>query len=478
MQEQALARHCEAYHGRKSISILSLQPSHLVWTINSLTNGGASRKYVARHRVQLFCQTVNSYPLEYSAELFSSLDDYYITAPLLELAFLLDAKYPIDRTYGLYSILRAHCHLPLSVPDYSRTAEDVYEEVVRVWIDTRADLSILKLAARPALVHELPSWVPAWHQQHPSYIRNIGRSIQEVFESRNSHFDWHYSKPMPTGVRTTLEPSGESDGPVPVASLICPGTLRVFQARFAGKVSHVIGPDRSHDHRWYCASPESLYIHVDWCRLVSGLSVHGTTEREEALHEMFRSLLIPGIHQIRLEDGESLDEPFESFLAWFDFMLYLSEESVSPDQLSPGKVDTNCSERSGMNLYFDLCAADEEEEAAKVLETRYTRGGHGTDGLTELARRIQKTTKSLEPLRNHSLCILDNENMLAVTDFWCQEDDEVFVFPGTDSPFVLRRQPDGDCYRLVGPALVDRLLRKGYQEWRSEGDDLQDIVLI
>ncbi|KAG6357415.1 hypothetical protein INS49_013292 [Diaporthe citri] len=190
---------------------------------------------------------------------------------------------------------------------------------------------------------------------------------------------------------------------------------------------------------------------------------------------MYRSLLNSGLKRFEDSDDETV-ELFASFRAWFDFILYLSEASGSP-RLSSGRTDKERSPGSGVQLYFDICQAD-REDAADVLERGYGGEVQGRQGLVELARHIRSTKRDLHLVRNHSLCILDKDNMIAVTDYWCQEGDEVFVFPGTDSPFVLRKQSDGDCYRLVGPAVVDRLFRVGYQDWRSEGDDLQDIVLI
>ncbi|KAI7778913.1 hypothetical protein LA080_001519 [Diaporthe eres] len=195
-----------------------------------------------------------------------------------------------------------------------------------------------------------------------------------------------------------------------------------------------------------------------------------------ALHEMYRSLQTPGIYHFIPSDDTIMKE-CESFRAWFDFMIYLNEASGFPRLIS-GRTDTEHSQGPGVQLYFDICMAGQEGDAANVLERGYGGAVHGREGLIKLARHIRSTKHDLHLLRNHSLCILDKDNMIAVTDYWCQERDEVFVFPGTDSLFVLRKQLDGDCYRLVGPALADRLLRVGNQEWRSEGDDLQDIVLI
>lgn len=482
LQEHVLARQCEVYHGRQSISISSLQPNPLTATIEFLTNGDGSYNHSARHNIRVLCQRYNAIQQGCPESYLLNLDS--VAKLSLEVAFLLESKHPIDKVYGLYSILTIYCNLPLPAPDYSKTAEDVYEELIWSWIKARGDLSILKLATRPVCVHRLPSWVPAWHQQHPGYVRNIGPASstpERLRMLRKSHFNWNYSQAMnPLVSEICSDPSGETKDPASVAEVVSSGKLRVLDARSAGRVSHTLGPDKSNEIKWYHTSVECLYVHLDWCRLFRDVFFHSATEREEALQEMFRSLLYPGIHQFGPESkgDEDQKKSFESFQAWFDFLSYLNDASGSPSPLSSEISDAERSRGSGVKLYFDVCAVDREEEATNVLESRY--GGHvqGREGLAKLARHIRSTKRDLDLMRNHSLGILDKDNMIAVTDYWCQEGDEVFVFPGTDSPFVLRKQPDGDCYRLIGPALVDRLLRLGYQDWRPEGDDLQDIVLI
>lgn len=475
LQEQVFARQCEAYHGRQSISISSLRPDPLGIFLEKYENGNESYNYDTRHHIRASCQQYNA--IQQGWPNSHLLDLNFVAQMSLEVAFLLEAKRPVDKIYGLYSILTAYCNLPLSPPDYEKTAEDVYEETVWAWIKTRGDLSILKLAARPCLVQRLPSWVPAWHQQHPSLVRNIGLSYPERLRIKgNGHFKWNCALDRDISLisETSLDLPGETEDHVSVATILSHGNLRVSHARFAGRVSHAIGPDRSHEADWYCSSIQSLYVHLDWCKLIHDVFLHGSAAHEAALNELYRSL--QGIHQFELSDG-LIVKKFESFRAWFDFMLYLNGASGFPTLIS-GRTDTETSQGSGVELYFDICTADQEEDAADVLECGYGGDAQGREGLIKLAQHIRSTQRGLVFVRNHSLCILDKDNMIAVTDYWCQEGDEVFVFPGTDSPFVLRKQPDGDCYRLVGPALVDRLWRVGYQDWRSEGDDLQDIVLI
>lgn len=481
LQEQVLATQCEVYHGRQSISISSLLSGQLKETIAFLTKGDGRPIHDARHGINLFCRAYDH--MQRSSRDGDSLQlvkmKSFFAALLLEVAFLLECKRPLDKIYGIYTILTVYCDVPLSAPDYDKTAEEVYEETVWSWINSRGDLNILKLAARPKLDLELPSWVPAWHRTHPRAIRNTGESLERYQIFRRGAFNWNYSKGDLLASDTSSGVSRESEDTSVVASLISPGKLCVFQARFAGMVSQALGPNRSNDIEWYKESFEALYVHLEWCGLVRDVFFHGHTKSEEvhALRELFRSILEPGLHQFEPDPDGKSEELFESFRAWFHFILYLQDATETPGSVVSGETDADDRDLA-IRFYFNVWTAEHEEEALEQLESGYCGDVQGRENLTLLAKHIRVITADMALVRNHTLCILDNDNMIAVTDYWCQEGDEVFVFPGTDSPFVLRREPDGDCYRLLGPAVVDRLLRVGYQEWRSEGDDLQDIVLI
>lgn len=472
LQEQALAKQCEAHHGRYTISLPSWQGGRLAL----LPTGDDLYNHDARDLIRIFCQAVDFFQHGSRDWCDSRPLTDIVAKSLLEIAFLLEAKLPIDKIYGLYGILTTYCNLPLSPPDYNKTAEDVYEETVWTWINTRGDLSILKLASRPIVLHELPSWVPAWHHQHPKFVRNVGRPNSEHFG--HSHFNWEYPRGTdPLACQRSVDASSEVEDPIIVANILSPGKLQILHARFVGRLPRAIGTNRSTECGRYSVSIEDLCTHLDWCRLVNDLFGHSPASNEKAFHDMFRSLLHPRIyrsHHFELDD----DQLMASFRAWFGFISYLNDASEFSTTLFPEVAGAAHDRKPGIDLYFDVRAVDGDEEAMEVLESRYSGYIQGRDGLTELARQIRSMYRDLLWMRNHSLRILDNDSMLAVTDYWCHEGDEVFVFPGTDSPFVLRKQPEGDCYRLVGPALVDRLLRVGYQNWRSEGDTLQNIVLI
>lgn len=471
LQEQALARQCEAYQGRRSIPISSVQGPQLETTIHQLTNGEGHTVHTLRHFIHKSCQLYDASPPG------SQRYNENIAKALLDGAFALQATQPIDKIYGLYSILTSYCNLPLAAPDYTKTLEEVFEDTVWAYIRTWKDLSILKLATRPeSMRNNLPSWVPVWHKQHP----NFARKVRYPQLSQSIHFNWNYSLDVvkSNSGRPAAQSGGTNDR-VAVASLLSPGKLCVHGARSVGRVTRTVRPGECTDIR--PLRLEYIARHLDWCRLLHSISFNSTTGRDEAIHEMFRSVQQPGPCNIeyRKEEEERIyRSDFESFRAWFNFVSHLAETS----QLSNSKllgVNNADYDQATLQLYHDVWAASTSQDTADVLESGYDGDFKGSrESLEELATHIRTTRSKLIYMVSYSLCLLDNDNMLAVTDFWCQEGDEIFVFPGAESPFVLRRLAHEDSYHLVSPALVDRLFMKGYEEWRLEGGDLQDIVLI
>lgn len=432
-QEQVLAKHCEVFHGRQSVPLSSLQTNQLKNMMEWLTASYWRGNYETRRHIHEHCQRVDAFRKGSRGRHVSLRDMDFSATYMLEVAFSLESKRAIDKIYGLYSILTTYCQLPLDAPDYSKTAEDVYEETVLAWIGTRRDLSILKLAARPWFSPRLPSWVPAWDGQHPRFIRNPGYDVLETERGfRRSHFDWN---------------SARGKRQYSVASVLSPGKLRISRARFAGRVSHAVGPDRptqsgyTQDYDYFC-------LHLSWCRLICDVFSHNTAELEEALYEMFRSVVYPGIHKFtarNIPNKKHREGLFEMFRAWFDFVMHLNVASGSAIPTFPQGPDADHHRKRDASLYRDVCWAKDGEEAEIVLARHYGWHIQGNEALAELAMQIRSIQALLVLSRNHRLCILDNSNMIAVTDCWCHESDEVFVFPWTDSPFVLRKQPNGDC---------------------------------
>lgn len=110
--------------------------------------------------------------------------------------------------------------------------------------------------------------------------------------------------------------------------------------------------------------------------------------------------------------------------------------------------------------------ASDEKASTAILEKDFSGITEDKGSLTKLTMYVREVSDMIASLRNHALCLLDNGNMLASTNYWCRTGDEVFVFPGADNPFLVRRE-FGGYYRLVGVVLVDRPHMIGYQKWRA-----------
>ncbi|KAH8760500.1 hypothetical protein F5883DRAFT_647595 [Diaporthe sp. PMI_573] len=207
---------------------------------------------------------------------------------------------------------------------------------------------------------------PEIHPQHWAF------NLDTILFFRGSYFDWKY--PFKVASETSSDSFRETEETASMASLVSPGKLRILDTRFAGRISHVIGSNRSDKRQWNQLSIEYLYVHLNWCKLIHNVVLSGPLKREEALQEMFRSTQQPGIHQSKLGDDESLEELFESFQAWFNFVSYLNEASGLRISRLLGVADADHDQASRVKLYYDVCAAEGEDEALDVLENGY--GGH------------------------------------------------------------------------------------------------------
>lgn len=397
-----------------------------------------------------------------------------MTELLFQAAFWLESSTPVDKIYGLYALLSMCLCSPLPELDYHKSAQNVYEEIVWVWVDSRSDLSILKLAARPDSTDDLhlPTWIPAWHQKHPRFNKEGSRqNYDEVQLSYDSPFTWLYTRQneLHTATRIDVENFG------PIARRMQPGEIQILRARYVGRVSHKswTGNDAG------CPSGiAKMSIQIAWCWLVNDtMSRNG---RQEIISELFRTIFVPGnMSHASAITGASI-ESFDMFREWFDFAVSLKDQRLPPiSNLDKTDKDTGVDVVQCLNaarLVESIVSATDQEAAIAILRP-YNEGDR--EALVTLLRCIHEVSHVSDLMHDRALCILDHDSMLAIADTWCREGDEIFVFPGTDTPFVVRGELEGDCsYRFVGPATIDRLRVVGYQNWRAEGDDLRDILLL
>lgn len=205
------------------------------------------------------------------------------------------------------------------------------------------------------------------------------------------------------------------------------------------------------------------------------------------ISEFFRSIYMPNIEGHDLLSSTKEQELLEAFRTWFDFMTHLNDHglqspvsdslvqhyvTVSPDE-GPKKVRL----KQASKFCAQVWLASDEKASTAILEKDFSGITEDRASLTKLARHVREVSDMIASLRNHAFCPLGNDNMLASANYWCRTGDEVFVFPGTDTPFLVRRE-FGCHYRLVGPVLIDCLRMVGYQKWRAEGDNLRTITLI
>lgn len=397
-----------------------------------------------------------------------------MTELLFQAAFWLESMTPVDKIYGLYSLLSMCLCSPLPVLDYHKSASNVFEEIVWAWVDSRSDLSILKLAARPDGTDELhlPTWIPAWHQKHPRFNKHESRQDYDLAPLFfDSPFTWLYTRHKELHAATRIDVERFD----PIARRMKPGEIQILRARYVGRVSHKSWTGNLGG----CPSGIAKRSNqIAWCWLVDDtMSRNG---REEIMSELFQSIFLSGNTSQACAIRGTKVESFDTFRTWFDFAVSLKDQRLPPIS-DPDKTveDTGVDVvkcLNAANLVENIVSATDQEAAISILRLC---GEGDRETLVRTLRCIDEVSRVSALMYDRALCILDHGSMLAIADTWCREGDDIFVFPGTDTPFVVREELNGDCsYRLVGPVTIERIRVVGYQKWRAEGDDLRDIVLL
>lgn len=493
LQEHVFGRECEAYVGRQSVPFRFLEEIIVYFCLHEpaliphpLLNYIARTQigWCSRMMIRLCKQpsNINKAP-SYNSRLVAR---DLMAQTLFQAAFWFQTSMPIDKVYGLYTFLGLCFDFPLSDVDYKKTTADVFEELTWAWVRSRSDLSILKLAGRPDSIDDVPSWVPAWHQgqtgstsRDASEVHGCQMTFPHIFF--DTPFSWLYAEQP----EMCLAARNEARRYGPISRYISPRKLQVLRARYTGRVGFVSA--LRNDNGSF--DPTLMaYTQMTWCRAV--VLISSCDQREAMIAEFFRSVYMPGIRSHELAFSSTEKEHFEAFLTWFDFMVHLNDHGLQSPILDnavehykilfPDDGPSKTRLKKAAKFCAQVYLADDEKDAVAMLETCFSGRSERLGSPTKLARHIREVNSTLMWMRSRSLCVLDNENMLGVANYWCLPSNEVFVFPGTDTPFVVQRDysHEGTCYRLVGPVLVDRLRMIGYQKWRAEGDDLRDITLI
>lgn len=435
IQEQVLARECEMLCGRFSVSFEAFATFMFADMESSLeglhdaTDGWFIGIHIPRASMLHFSRARSSV--------------HPMTAQLcLESAFNLDTTIMLDKIYGLYALLKAH-GIPLADPDYTMDPRAVFENVVWAWIQSRGNLNILQLAARPPeFAADFPSWVPPWHLGYDLMPYTHGSRI----EGGKGHVTFSWGLVSCVG---KIEP-----GPLASLPVHTPRKL-VLRGQYLGKLDYIksyrahddIGDEDWVEEGWR----ERAKVFRDWCMHIHNLLRNdGEDNFAESVVEMALTISISAFEL--LGPSEEVARRIADIRSWFDVIIHpLTGVLIS-----------------NMGLHC--------EEFLQALE-RLRRGEEANENrsIAPSAAFIRSMINSLGLLGVilRAFCTLDNK-MMAMTIHWAQVDDEVFLFPGSDCPFIVRK--DKNSYRLVGPAYIHRFREP--KEWPVNEDDLMDVTLI
>lgn len=374
----------------------------------------------------------------------------YTARVLFCIAFDLEATFPLDKIYGLYSALKM-CGIPLADPDYTKTPSMVFEDVVWAWIKSQNNLVILQLAARPSgFATDCPSWVPPWHLplDHMPYLRSRQAPGMEL---RYEGFPTPDNTPCNAffGQRAPIENSHWKSfiqQMAPMSKVLDPGhktgTLRL-RGWYAGKLEY----SRAYWDATRARNKEEVRaIRRDWCLHVYKHDSSRGDESGAAMIEMANTLnYFSGVFGVSRA----------SFSTWFDIMIY-------PER------------RAGVTWTSDM--AKQASLRDRDFASMVTRLGCSTKNASAFSALLDfERWEGMATYPRHAFCMLDN-GIMGWADHWSEPGDEVFLVPGAPSPFVLRRAGGGGSHRLVGAAHICRY--EYPDKWSIDETELVDVTLI
>lgn len=432
LQEQQLATRCDILHGRYAIPWNRFEMAiHMNYHISEMVPLNLETRF---HVTSSFKRVRDDHPGFRASTTFAS------GQALFSATFHLLAKNPLDKIYSLHSML-SKCGIPLGNPDYSKSPEQLYEETAWSWIESHQDLSILQIAANREPVKGLPSWVPAWHKP---------RDIDE-----EKSFSWNLD-----GYHLRLKMyAGHSN----FFALHSPGELHL-RGRYLGRITY------DGARAWKMASepthhPDTLQdtsitMYQMWCRRVWKHSRGADLGQFDLmLGQMFETLVNPFL---RNDPGSD----FSAFRRWFEIMIY-------PDG-SPGpwtsKVPADVLS-TGDQVAPTLGIGKLPSYLSKKPKTDWIQG---YINLTWVIHVMRDGFSGRDRRPEGRFFFLLDTGMMGVARPWFQYGDDLFLFPGSDCPFILRR--DGGSHRLVAPAHMARVTEEELSNF--DGKDMQEVTLI
>lgn len=376
----------------------------------------------------------------------------WILAYLLYISLGMEATEASDQIYGLHALL-TNGGLDMPDPDYTRDTVSVYESTVRAWLKSCRDLTILRLAARPhfsgpiASGIEVPSWVPPWHLK-PSENMSV-HHIDPGFGFEDLKGTC-WTPPLTYSPRK-LQLRGRSSG----------------IAQYVRPMKTLTRGHHENERLQYTANLRQVVQ-----RLYRTQRQTDEVKLRSVLCELYYALANKPFIANPTEPQSSNYQGEQTFCDMVDVLEYPEcrrlplwyAEYIEACIQSPNLITRHSLFHQDGSLSFDL------------MDTYFWQLRKIKIGNKVLWNRLQRVYKQWRwGLKNDgTLSFLDN-GAIASTPLWTQPGDELFLFPGADCPFVLRKANDNE-YRLVGPAYMYRC--RDYTKWEFDEAEMVDVTLI
>lgn len=327
-----------------------------------------------------------------------------------------------DKIYGIYGFLHKQGVTKLPPVDYDASIEEVYTTMARFAIENDRSLLCLVAVLGPECLPGLPSWVPDWSNNYPSFpIGGTGFAAAQSYPARFSFDDL-----------THLTLYGV------VIDKICDVAHQSTLTSYEMRDETFIALEKSTANLLSAIQLVSAY--QEWIKLARTFQSYPTGEPVE--DALCRTLICNGRGIIR-EELEETSVMFRSFREWIVMIM----------ANNPGE---------GVGIPF-LCATMETWSNTQTVK-QYHERDLGLDTNPETAPEevtIIRAIQSSDACHFHALAGTYSAQRIFSTTrggrfglvpLGVRPGDDVVLVSGSDVPFIVRRE--GPTWRLLGAAYV------------------------
>lgn len=354
---------------------------------------------------------------------------------------------PRDRIYGPWALaaklMEGGQYEPFLIPDYSKSMTAVFIEASVLFLLRGRDLTYLSIAEQKDenKSSELPSWVPDLNVAAPgaALLDSKFNALPNWPEPQGESLNSPMAKTFQTFGETHADHINEVYYPGGRLLELHGFSFAKIEARSAWPLETIAAHDVCQILSWFCAAQR------------------GTNDSESILRHTFETLT-----------AEGSSHPVEHqhiFRSWANEQVKTYYSTWRRQTNSAGKLEPWSDDHNSLDVRPHASGSPTsplpKDDMDKIVEvymldsqTRRTRSQHERHPSPPSLISSDIRIKDIWPNETKGKCVLRTvDGTVGLGPATCSPDDEIWLFPGSRIPFVLRKLANGH-HRLLGEAYV------------------------